>query len=177
MGKPSRIYDLLVQGNEDVVGALAYALYKQHKIAYLRDFHAENGRPATDTDLVEFNRLAHLPQTLNGYKEQAERLVLDFLDNALAEKLEAAAADTVDSVIVEQVKQAKEVVQADLQVINARLSESKGAKGWAKDIVTNLIVSIVTVTVVGLAAVGLGAVDALSSATKAYITTAAKVAK
>ena len=38
-----QIFRMLVRDEEDVVGALAYALYKLHKLEWLRQYQTEHG--------------------------------------------------------------------------------------------------------------------------------------
>lgn len=81
------IYKKLVQSPNDVVGALAYGLYKEEKIAYLTEFKTANNRDPEDADLLEFHRLTNLQQRIDAYKLQAEGLLQEFLDDVLAEQL------------------------------------------------------------------------------------------
>ena len=39
----NRIYGKIVQGENDIVGSIAYSLYKRHKIAYIERFKASQG--------------------------------------------------------------------------------------------------------------------------------------
>jgi len=48
------IYSKLVSSPEDVIGLLAYSIYKQHKIEFIEDFKKKKGYAPTDADIEGF---------------------------------------------------------------------------------------------------------------------------
>lgn len=64
MSDYNHIYKKLVKGPNDVVGALAYALYKEEKIAYINQFTQEHQREPADEDLKAFHRMTNVEQRI-----------------------------------------------------------------------------------------------------------------
>ena len=88
------IYKDLVENSGDFIGLVAYSIYKQEKIAYVKRFEDENGRVPEPSELKDFHDLSQcrIPQ----YKEMAERRVSDFYEGlykAQSEQLEAEYKD------------------------------------------------------------------------------------
>lgn len=171
------VYKQLVSSPNDVVGALAYVLYKQQKISYLDQFHREHGRAPTDDELSSFHMISTLPDSVASYQERAETWVDEFLELALASKLRQAEEDIKAAVTIGEIKGVKsdltaavgafqQVLEGKMALLQKELESRKGASGWAKDIVSNFIVNVLTVVVVGLAMLGLGAFDAITSKAK-----------
>ena len=103
MGEYNLIYKKLTQGPDDVVGALAYALYKEEKIAYVQQFKTDRGSDPEDADLQEFHRMTNVPQRIDAYKQQAERLLQEFLDDALVLVLQERTLQMQQEFIGQQV--------------------------------------------------------------------------
>lgn len=98
------IYKELVKSKNDVSGALAYVLYKNDKIAYIESFAKDHDRQPSQEDLVEFTRMTNLPGALDAYRDRAELLLEDFLDNALTEQLNQFRQQIRDDAVVKAVK-------------------------------------------------------------------------
>lgn len=85
------IYTELVKNEDDILGIIAYSLYKRQKIEYIKGFKAKHGRDPTDTDLLSFHEISNSPFQLQTYRNQADKLAQDFLTITLetrAEELE-----------------------------------------------------------------------------------------
>jgi len=79
----THVYDQLLKGPNDFIGALAYSLYKQTKVEWLLNLQASNG--GQDPTLVEskmFHDFNVLPAQLQGYKDRATALAATFLNVA-----------------------------------------------------------------------------------------------
>jgi hypothetical protein len=81
------VYQQLVANENDIVGQLAYCLYKQSKQKYLREFLRLNHRRPTDSELRIHVNCAELP-ALNDYREKATQVVSEVLAQAAQEKQE-----------------------------------------------------------------------------------------
>lgn len=79
------IYDELVKNDRDVVGQLAYCLYKQSKQQYMRTFELRNNRRPTDEEVRNHVECSELP-SLDLYKHKAEGVLTDLLTHAATEK-------------------------------------------------------------------------------------------
>lgn len=75
----SFIYNDLVEDREDFIGLVAYSLYRQAKINYVKKFEENHGRAPEPKELVEFHDLAR--SNLAVYKEIAANRVSDFYED------------------------------------------------------------------------------------------------
>lgn len=81
------VYQQLVNDDNDVVGQLAYCLYKQSKQQYLQELERLNQRRPTDLELRNHVVCAELP-ALGMYREKSTRVVSELLAQAAEEKQE-----------------------------------------------------------------------------------------
>ena len=171
------VYRQLVQGPDDVRGALAYVLYKKEKIAYIEQFAVEEKRQPSDDDMKEFHRMTQLPDRLALYRDQADTLLEEFLNEMLADRVLSAQEDFRTSHLSQlirdseldietRIQSAESVLKAEISKVDVQLSAKKGVVGWVRDLGTNFLVNVLTIVLVGLAAVGLGVLDSLSARLK-----------
>jgi hypothetical protein len=69
------IYDLLVQGETDVIGLLAYSLYKQNKRDWLIAFQATHGRDPGGAETDAFILGERIPRRIATYRRLAEDML------------------------------------------------------------------------------------------------------
>ncbi|HGE8239087.1 hypothetical protein ACTG2S_13000 [Aeromonas sp. 82P] len=81
------VYERLVNNNKDIIGLLAYCLYKQSKQLFIREFEKNNGKRPTDSELANHVVCSEIPK-LSMYREEATRSVSLLLSQAAAEKEE-----------------------------------------------------------------------------------------
>ncbi|MFG0766844.1 hypothetical protein ACF8Q9_08215 [Pseudomonas sp. TYF_15] len=79
------VYEQLVEGEDDIVGQLAYCLYKQSKQQYLKAFESRNDRRPTDAELRNHVDCAEIP-ALGMYRDKATRMVEELLAQAAQEQ-------------------------------------------------------------------------------------------
>ena len=84
------VYAKLVENKSDILGIIAYSLYKRQKIEYLSNIKDMEGRDATQEELKSFLSLANSPIQLEFYKDQAAELGSIFVDEMLSEHIEYA---------------------------------------------------------------------------------------
>lgn len=82
------IYKKLVKGKADIIGHIAYALYKDEKIAYIENFKKEKGKDPNELDLKPFNDISSAEQSIAKYKFMAQHILQKFLDNSLKEAVD-----------------------------------------------------------------------------------------
>lgn len=87
----SYIYNELVNGPQDFIGLVAYSIYKQKKIDYVKEFESSKGRPPQPEELKEFHSIAR--GSLEEYKSLAAIRVNNFLEDVLKEKVEGLEAE------------------------------------------------------------------------------------
>lgn len=82
------IYSKLVSGRDDVVGMLAYSIYKQHKIEFIEDFKkSKNGTAPTDSDIENFIMSSVTPSQLDKYRESAVTILSETVADAVQDEL------------------------------------------------------------------------------------------
>lgn len=80
------IYKKLVKDRGDIIGHIAYALYKDEKIEYITKFKEDhNGEEPTEDDLRPFNDISCTEKSIEKYRFVATSILQDFLDNTLNE--------------------------------------------------------------------------------------------
>ncbi|EME9750177.1 hypothetical protein N0725_04930 [Pseudomonas aeruginosa] len=80
------MYEKLVDNPDDIVGQLAYCMYKQSKQQYLQQFIARNNRRPSDAEVSTHVYCAELP-AVGMYKSTANNLFNDYLAQAIEDKL------------------------------------------------------------------------------------------
>lgn len=81
------MYEKLVENPDDMVGQLAYCMYKQSKQQYLQQFAKRNNRQPTDAEVRNHVHCAELP-AVEMYKDTANSLFNEYLAQAIQEKLD-----------------------------------------------------------------------------------------
>jgi hypothetical protein len=69
------IFELLVKGENDVTGLLAYGLYKQNKRDWLIAFQANNNRSPDQNELAAFILAERIPRRIMTYRHLAENML------------------------------------------------------------------------------------------------------
>lgn len=79
------IYKQLVKDESDIVGNIAYSLYKADKIKFIEDFKAKNGgKEPTEAEFQPFHDICCMDANINRYKMQALNILQGFLDDTLS---------------------------------------------------------------------------------------------
>jgi hypothetical protein len=82
------IYDKLVSEHDDIVGHIAYSLYKEEKKKYIENFITKNNnKPLQETDLTYFHNISCLDSALERYQLMATAILQQFLDETLKEAI------------------------------------------------------------------------------------------
>lgn len=91
MGRKSfnYIYEKLVKDENDILGHIAYSVYKNQKLATIAGKKKENGgSDVTDEDLAPFLELSQSESQMSFYKDRATALAQQFLNEGIGEELE-----------------------------------------------------------------------------------------
>lgn len=94
--KYSYIFSRMVENDADIVGHIAYALYKSDKINYIEHFKEAQKEEPTDDDLDAFHDVSSQPDSVKKYRFVAAHILRDFLDNSLEESIENMEKDCND---------------------------------------------------------------------------------
>lgn len=79
------IYKQLVEDENDIVGHIAYSLYKAEKIEYINKFKDEKGREPNEDELKPFHESTCVSGSLSRYKYAAASLLQTFMSNSMGE--------------------------------------------------------------------------------------------
>jgi len=83
--KYNKVYETLVEDETDIIGQLAYCIYKQSKQKFIQEFESINHRRPNDLELNNHVLCSEMP-ALDMYTMQAERAVKELVGQAAAEK-------------------------------------------------------------------------------------------
>lgn len=86
------IFSELVNDEDDILGQLAYSVYKRQKIEYIHAFKERNGTDPLDCDLAAFHDISNSSSQLEAYRTQATRLATNFLESSLSTETDELAA-------------------------------------------------------------------------------------
>lgn len=78
------IYSELVEDDNDIVGHIAYSLYKSDKIKFIEEFKAKQGREPAEDDLRQFHEVCCIQSNIDRYKMQAISILQQFMSDTLA---------------------------------------------------------------------------------------------
>lgn len=81
------IYSKLVEKDSDLIGHIAYSLYKKSKVEYIENKKSA-GSALTDIELIPFNDFSSSQSSIESYRIKAELIVQGFIENVLDEELQ-----------------------------------------------------------------------------------------
>ncbi len=90
-GRYNFIFNALVDDEDDILGQLAYSVYKRQKIEYIQAFRDRNDVEPEDSDLIAFHDISNSSSQLEAYRIQATRLAADFLESSFGAESEELA--------------------------------------------------------------------------------------
>ena len=132
------IYSKLVQSESDMIGHIAYSLYKQEKVSWIEDHKkACGGKEPTETEFKRYHEACCSGQRINNYRIMANSILQEFMGGST-------------DVVAEQV--AREVSSKVTQHINDNIAnripepESMGSRyfhGIAQSILAAVILAVV----------------------------------
>lgn len=87
------IYSKLVADESDLIGRLAYSIYKQHKIEFIESHQAEHGRDPSEAEFSAFYRATNTNHELESYRQRATGLFDEISERLLEHKAEQVRCD------------------------------------------------------------------------------------
>lgn len=76
-------YSNLVEGENDLIGLIAYSLYKGDKMAYIRQYVREEGKSPSETEMLAFCRTLALPGQISSLRNKAAVLLEEMNEEVL----------------------------------------------------------------------------------------------
>ena len=89
------IYNRLVENENDIIGHIAYSLYKSGKAKYIAKFKEDNRRDIKEDDLAAFHEMSCMPDEIARYKLQATSILQSFTNDTLSSSIKQIEEDTV----------------------------------------------------------------------------------
>lgn len=83
----SKIHSLLITDERDVIGHIAYSLYKKEKSEYIDNYKKNNNKEPTEKDLEKFTAGASVPSRIESFRDNATKVLQMFTNKLLAEDL------------------------------------------------------------------------------------------
>lgn len=109
--KYNHIYSHIVEGKGDIIGYIAYALYKDAKIEYINRYIKEHeGKEPEEDDLKSFHDITSTDASIENYKYVASGILQAFLDNTL-EETKAQIEDNLNKNHIGLIKKAIEPIK------------------------------------------------------------------
>lgn len=92
----NKIYERIVQRDDDLVGLIAYALYKQHKRDWLIGFKKARNASPNDIEVNAYLIGEGTEGRINAYRDQAARALNNFADQIIT-----AATPNIQKIAIE----------------------------------------------------------------------------
>ncbi|MCQ2194788.1 MAG: hypothetical protein MJZ28_07540 [Paludibacteraceae bacterium] len=112
--KYSYIYSLLVEGEDDIVGMIAYSIYKMDKIDFIESYKTEhNNSEPSENDLSGFHKIVGATSQLESYRMKAQHLIDEIIGQSTDERIDEIKQKLLESSdrrlteIVEKIKPSK----------------------------------------------------------------------
>ena len=83
------IYEKLVKDDSDLVGLIAYAIYKKHKIEFIEAIRNNEQRDPTEDEYQAFAISSNVDSQLLKYRTDAEQLLSEMVLTAAGDEIEA----------------------------------------------------------------------------------------
>jgi len=120
------IYDLLIDGDSDVMGVIAYAFYKKDKVEWIKKHIAIHGEKPDEKQLKAFYESASTSVSLDGYRQQAKEILTEYVAD-LRESLEKDVEE-MSQKLDEQLEQLENEYQEQLEEYKAKLDKEYDEK-------------------------------------------------
>lgn len=145
------IYAKLTADPNDLVGALAYIIYKQQKVEFCKT--TSGGNPSRE-EIERFHAIASLDASIAAYRSQAEAMAQAFLNEGLDDLVQRTEAETRQDVLYTYIGTINASLQTQLTTVNGALAAKRTLVGWLRDVGGNLVVNVVTILVIGALVLG-----------------------
>ena len=84
------IYTKLVHDDNDIIGMVAYGIYKKHKIEFIESIKREHGREPSEEEWHVFSISTNTESQLNKYISQADNTLATFVMNTAGEQIKTS---------------------------------------------------------------------------------------
>ena len=92
------MYSLIVKDDDDIIGLVAYALYKRHKIEFFNAARkANDGAEPSREAIIAFIQGASTESQINNYRDQAGSILMDVVVNVTEEQIRQASDEMLQN--------------------------------------------------------------------------------
>lgn len=99
------IFNSMIEDDHDFVGKVAYSLYKQEKVAWVKHYHTQHQSYPTDEELQKyFHSQVTRPESIKRFRNEAELAVNNFINITLSEELTSYKETLKDDAVLNQIK-------------------------------------------------------------------------
>lgn len=88
----SVVYSKIVNDDADLIGHIAYSLYKNEKCNYIEE-QSKEGKNLSDEDLIHFHAINSSGSNIIRYRVHAEVILQDFLSSLISDQIRSAEID------------------------------------------------------------------------------------
>lgn len=162
----NNIYEKLTADPNDLVGALAYIIYKQQKVEFCKN--TAGGNPSR-AEIEQFHAYASMETSLAAYRSQAEVMAQTFLNAGLDNLVQRTEAETRQDVLYNYIGSLNMGLQSQLATVNNALAGKRTWVGWLRDVGGNLVVNVVTILVIGAVVIGYKFIGQIQQNTEAKV--------
>lgn len=93
-----RMYSNTVQSDDDIIGLVAYGLYKKHKIEFFNKVRKDKGgAEPSESEIAAFIQAASTESQIKTYRDQAERILMDVVANVTEEQIQQTSREMLES--------------------------------------------------------------------------------
>ena len=90
----SPVYNKIVHDEADLIGHIAYSMYKDEKIRFIEDFKNKHSvDDLSEDDIRYFNDINSSDTSIKRYRDSASLILQSFLDNSVSDAIDAAEKD------------------------------------------------------------------------------------
>lgn len=92
------IYGKLVKSDSDMIGHIAYSIYKAEKISWIDGYKKDRGKDPTEAEFKKYHESCCSEQRINNYRAMAGRILQVFMGGSTDEMAEQVAKDVSEKV-------------------------------------------------------------------------------
>ncbi len=144
------IYERLAADPNDVVGVMAYIVYKQQKIEYCKSL----SREPTSEELEKFHAIAMLDKSIEVYRAKGALMAHVFATASFEQLIGEVEESIRQDVLYQQAEMVSAGLLDKLTVIDNALAAKRSFMGWVRDVGGNLLVNLVSIFVLGALLLG-----------------------
>lgn len=157
-------FQQIVKNDADFVGMVGYILYKQNKIAYIKDYAKKHGEEPSDEHLKQWQANECIGNKIEQYRTNAQAEAAGFINRLLANRKEELANNEADLLAkeshlnilereLEKREQDLDILESDLSHRNRHCPRTPKHSYWisvSQSVIGSIIVILISLLAVAL---------------------------